>query len=309
MMPIDSDIPPNDESSYMDGGGFDQYGAAGRGATADWDHSAGLAWAQNADDDTAMGFGQDNPPTYEQPIMPDGTMLDGAYEPMGDPLPGGPDIAFAAWASRQPVAYGPAFRPAYQDDVNQGYSSFHDSGMSTTSLDGDVAHGAATPSRSAGRKHRHSSRHTTGGHGSSHRPAGGSIVVPSESDLGGEEVEAYGNVDRPPTPPARIRNRQATRRSREKARRIETETTVRELELSTHRDHLISCVEGLRREVLDLRTEILRHSDCDCNRIQTYIARSASKVSQDMDVMPMPPLPPPPQHLTPHHPRRHEPRR
>jgi hypothetical protein len=60
---------------------------------------------------------------------------------------------------------------------------------------------------------------------------------------------------------------------------MEIETAELEQELSAQHASLVTCVEGLREEVLTLRTEILRHGDCECAMIQQYIAASARQVS------------------------------
>ncbi|KAI0203949.1 hypothetical protein F4808DRAFT_393787 [Astrocystis sublimbata] len=73
----------------------------------------------------------------------------------------------------------------------------------------------------------------------------------------------------------RERNRVAARKCRQKAKSNIAGLQRRERGLSQQNKILLGCVNSLREEVLDLKTEILRHSDCKSGIIQNYIANAA----------------------------------
>ncbi|RWA13762.1 hypothetical protein EKO27_g1350 [Xylaria grammica] len=75
----------------------------------------------------------------------------------------------------------------------------------------------------------------------------------------------------------RERNRVAARKCRQKAKLNFAGLQRRERELSQQNKLLHSHVGGLREEVLDLKNEILRHSDCNSSVIQDYIANAARR--------------------------------
>ncbi|KAI2629513.1 hypothetical protein GGR54DRAFT_266370 [Hypoxylon sp. NC1633] len=87
------------------------------------------------------------------------------------------------------------------------------------------------------------------------------------------------------TPPApgrnrrnRERNRVAAHKCRQKAKQSMSDLQVRERELSKHNRSLHDQAGCLRDEILGLKHEILRHSGCDSDIIQNYIARAARDV-------------------------------
>ncbi|KAI0486331.1 hypothetical protein F4859DRAFT_511325 [Xylaria cf. heliscus] len=75
----------------------------------------------------------------------------------------------------------------------------------------------------------------------------------------------------------RERNRVAARKCRQKAKRNVAGLQQRERELSQQNKVLHDYVSSLREEILDLKTEILRHSDCNSGIIQNYIANAARR--------------------------------
>ncbi|KAI0547473.1 hypothetical protein F4679DRAFT_365366 [Xylaria curta] len=75
----------------------------------------------------------------------------------------------------------------------------------------------------------------------------------------------------------RERNRVAARKCRQKTKRNVAGLQRREKELGQQNKALVSCVRSLREEILDLKTEILKHSDCDNAVIQKYIANAARR--------------------------------
>ncbi|KAI0447331.1 hypothetical protein F4803DRAFT_499184 [Xylaria telfairii] len=75
----------------------------------------------------------------------------------------------------------------------------------------------------------------------------------------------------------RERNRVAARKCRQKAKKNINGLQRRERELSQQNRMLLSYATSLREEILDLKTEILRHSDCNSNIIQSYIANAARR--------------------------------
>ncbi|KAI1176847.1 hypothetical protein F4777DRAFT_235516 [Nemania sp. FL0916] len=75
----------------------------------------------------------------------------------------------------------------------------------------------------------------------------------------------------------RERNRVAARKCRQRARQNVAGLQQREKELSQQNRALLGYVGSLREEILDLKNEILRHSECDSGVIQEYIANAARR--------------------------------
>ncbi len=76
----------------------------------------------------------------------------------------------------------------------------------------------------------------------------------------------------------RERNRVAAHKCRQKAKQSMSDLQIQERELSKHNRMLQDHAGCLRDEILDLKNEILRHSGCDSDIIQNYIARAARDV-------------------------------
>ncbi|KAI1820804.1 hypothetical protein F4861DRAFT_542610 [Xylaria intraflava] len=75
----------------------------------------------------------------------------------------------------------------------------------------------------------------------------------------------------------RERNRVAARKCRQKAKKNVAELQRRERYLGRRNRMLLGCVSSLREEILVLKNEILRHSECNSNVIQNYIANAARR--------------------------------
>ncbi|KAI0385892.1 hypothetical protein F5Y04DRAFT_159389 [Hypomontagnella monticulosa] len=73
----------------------------------------------------------------------------------------------------------------------------------------------------------------------------------------------------------RERNRVAAHKCRQKAKQSMSDLQTRERQLSQQNRALQEHAVTLRDEILDLKNEILRHSSCDSDVIQNYIARAA----------------------------------
>ncbi|KAI3323362.1 hypothetical protein HD806DRAFT_82704 [Xylariaceae sp. AK1471] len=80
-----------------------------------------------------------------------------------------------------------------------------------------------------------------------------------------------------PTKQHRESNRIAARKCRQKAKQNISKLQQRERELSQQNRMLLSYVNSLREEILDLKNEILRHSECNSSLIQDYIANAARR--------------------------------
>ncbi|KAF3062267.1 putative bzip transcription factor protein [Daldinia childiae] len=76
----------------------------------------------------------------------------------------------------------------------------------------------------------------------------------------------------------RERNRVAAHKCRQKAKQSMSELQIRERELSQQNRILLEHAGSLRDEILDLKNEILKHSNCDSDIIQNYISRAARDV-------------------------------
>lgn len=77
----------------------------------------------------------------------------------------------------------------------------------------------------------------------------------------------------------RERNRVAAHKCRQKAKQSMSDLQTRERELSQQNRLLQEHAGSLRDEILDLKNEILRHSDCNSDIIQNYIAKAAREVN------------------------------
>ncbi|KAI2635373.1 hypothetical protein GGS21DRAFT_490036 [Xylaria nigripes] len=75
----------------------------------------------------------------------------------------------------------------------------------------------------------------------------------------------------------RERNRVAARKCRQKAKKNVADLQRREKDLGRRNRMLLGCVSSLREEILVLKNEILRHSECNSNVIQNYIANAARR--------------------------------
>ncbi|KAF2972121.1 hypothetical protein GQX73_g1421 [Xylaria multiplex] len=78
----------------------------------------------------------------------------------------------------------------------------------------------------------------------------------------------------------RIRNRLAAAKCRRKAKRGVDELQQKERDLLRENKMLSAQAGLLREEVLLLKTEILRHNECDNDYIRQYIRRSAAQVGK-----------------------------
>ncbi|KAI1083122.1 hypothetical protein F5B20DRAFT_447427 [Whalleya microplaca] len=78
---------------------------------------------------------------------------------------------------------------------------------------------------------------------------------------------------------SRERNCIAARKCRTKAKQRMTELQERERKESQRNRLLSDYIETLRGEVVELKNEILRHSQCDSEIIQNYIQRAAQDIS------------------------------
>ncbi|KAI1383432.1 uncharacterized protein F4822DRAFT_77537 [Hypoxylon trugodes] len=77
----------------------------------------------------------------------------------------------------------------------------------------------------------------------------------------------------------RERNRVAAHKCRQKAKQSMSDLQSRERELSQQNRVLQEHAGSLRDEILDLKDEILRHSECNSDIIQNYIAKAARDVN------------------------------
>lgn len=73
----------------------------------------------------------------------------------------------------------------------------------------------------------------------------------------------------------RARNRLATSRCRAKAKAAHSKLEEHSRTAAEHHDGLVASVAQLRDQVLDLKSELLRHADCGCPLIQAYIKNAA----------------------------------
>lgn len=76
----------------------------------------------------------------------------------------------------------------------------------------------------------------------------------------------------------RERNRVAAHKCRQKAKRSTCALLEQEQELNSQHRILKQHADSLHSEILDLKNEILRHSNCNSEVIQSWIARSAREL-------------------------------
>lgn len=80
------------------------------------------------------------------------------------------------------------------------------------------------------------------------------------------------------TPRSREANRLAAAKCRRKSRKSVSKLQERERCLVLENRRLIASATQLRDEVLNLKTEILGHGDCDSDVIKAYIDNAARKM-------------------------------
>lgn len=92
-------------------------------------------------------------------------------------------------------------------------------------------------------------------------------------------------TSQPPSPPRptknrrdRERNRVAAAKCRQKAKHSVSKLQSRERELLQQNRFLTAHAGSLREEVINLKNEILRHSHCDSDVIQSYINKAARDI-------------------------------
>ncbi|TPX14754.1 uncharacterized protein E0L32_005149 [Thyridium curvatum] len=78
----------------------------------------------------------------------------------------------------------------------------------------------------------------------------------------------------------RARNRLATSRCRAKAKAAHSKLEEHSRAAAEHHDGLVASVAQLRDQVLDLKSELLRHVDCGCPLIQAYIKNAARHLGE-----------------------------
>ncbi|KFA63939.1 hypothetical protein S40285_03747 [Stachybotrys chlorohalonatus IBT 40285] len=78
------------------------------------------------------------------------------------------------------------------------------------------------------------------------------------------------------------RNRVAATKCRLRKRDEASALASREQTVEDQNRYLSSCFDSLMSEVLQLKTELLRHTDCGCVLIQRYIAHEAKKTVENM---------------------------
>ena len=78
----------------------------------------------------------------------------------------------------------------------------------------------------------------------------------------------------------RERNRAAATKCRAKNKRAISELEESSRVVTEQREFLSAYAASLKNEVLALKNELLRHGDCDCVLIQTYLSSMARKVGQ-----------------------------
>ncbi|KAF9767722.1 hypothetical protein IL306_015071 [Fusarium sp. DS 682] len=73
------------------------------------------------------------------------------------------------------------------------------------------------------------------------------------------------------------RNRIAANKCRLRKRDEALALTSREEAMKDRNRHLTTCLDSLNEEIYHLKTELLRHTECNCVLIQNYIANEAQK--------------------------------
>ena len=80
------------------------------------------------------------------------------------------------------------------------------------------------------------------------------------------------------------RNRVAASKCRQKKKEYINGLEERARELTSTRNHLMAYVASLKDEIIALKTEMLKHSDCNCVAIQEYLRREATILSEIAEV-------------------------
>lgn len=75
------------------------------------------------------------------------------------------------------------------------------------------------------------------------------------------------------------RNRLAASKSRQKKKEWTSQLESRCRDLQAERSHLAFFIAGLKEEIILLKTEMLKHSSCNCVGIRNYLAQSANALS------------------------------
>ncbi|CAJ2501574.1 Uu.00g044270.m01.CDS01 [Anthostomella pinea] len=88
-------------------------------------------------------------------------------------------------------------------------------------------------------------------------------------------AESSGSFKTANSPHHRERNRVAAHKCRQKAKKSVSVLQERERQLHQQNQMLVENLGCLRDEILSPKNEILRHSDCDSELIQNYIAKAA----------------------------------
>ncbi|KAK7754684.1 hypothetical protein SLS62_003241 [Diatrype stigma] len=101
--------------------------------------------------------------------------------------------------------------------------------------------------------------------------------IMSESSVSHSHISPEGCLSAK-SPRSKEANRLAAAKCRSKSRRNISKLQERERSLVLEHRRLVSCAHQLRDEVLSLKTEILRHGDCDSEVIRTYINNAAHKI-------------------------------
>lgn len=91
--------------------------------------------------------------------------------------------------------------------------------------------------------------------------------------LSSKDLNAYRK-----SPRAREANRVAATKCRKKARKNVAKLQEREKTLVQENRMLHAWADSLRNEVLNLKTEILRHGNCESDAIKAYIDKAAREI-------------------------------
>lgn len=105
-------------------------------------------------------------------------------------------------------------------------------------------------------------------------------------DYGGGPSSSSSSSKKTQTQRDREQNRAAATKCRAKTKAAINKLEEDERYASEQRAYLAAVADRLRSEVLFLKSELLRHSDCDCVLIQQYLARMARLISQGSDEEP-----------------------
>ncbi|KAK2684371.1 hypothetical protein QWA68_016788 [Fusarium oxysporum] len=99
---------------------------------------------------------------------------------------------------------------------------------------------------------------------------------PKEQKVAGQQ-EALDDDDLPKDPRRRQRNRIAANKCRLRKRDEALALASREEAMEDQNRYLMMCFDSLKVEIYQLKTELLRHTECNCVLIQNYIANEAQK--------------------------------